>query len=205
MPSERCFAARREPGAGAARSCSKLRRFICSPERGNRKVTRSDCAAGLALPHSSGFTIRDNNFRNRLVLRELPEIAAQLKADVVHSAIPAPVREGAYKCPSRASLHDLYPFDIPATSEFEKSNLPARLCGNACTTVDAIACVSDFTRSAARVNGSRRIVSRKAVTIPNSVEPGCVGPARPPTAARRDSHFVLCVAQHRQNKNIPLA
>jgi glycosyltransferase involved in cell wall biosynthesis len=71
------------------------------------------------------------------------------------------------------------------------------------TRIDAIACVSDFTKlRIARWLPAE--VSRKAITIPNSIAPIC-GVGVVPLELRDGLPFVLCVAQHRQNKNVPLA
>lgn len=154
--------------------------------------------------HFHWIQIRNNNIaRIAWYYRELPAIAAQLEADVVHLTCPAPVRAGAYKSPTVVSLHDLYPFDIPANFGVLRSEITRRLMRQCLTRVDAIACVSAFTRAQLALWFSAN-VSRKALTIPNSMEPIC-GAAHAPEAFQAGQSFVLCVAQHRQNKNVPLA
>ena len=70
--------------------------------------------------------------------------------------------------------------------------------------VDAIACVSESTRTRLMQRFGAPL-SRKAVTIFNSVEPVLATAARRPPELSGNESFLLCVAQHRQNKNIPLA
>ncbi len=48
--------------------------------------------------------------RNHWYYSELPRIASQLDADVVHLAYPMPVSARGFPCPTVVSLHDLYRF-----------------------------------------------------------------------------------------------
>jgi len=69
--------------------------------------------------------------------------------------------------------------------------------------VDAIACVSESTRQQlSHWLGSS--FADKAVTILNSVESAPANCARGPQPLHKGQPFLLCVAQHRRNKNIPL-
>lgn len=135
---------------------------------------------------------------------DLPAIAAQLDADVVHLTCPAPLRAGAIGCPTVVSLHDLYPFDIPGNFGFIRSKFTRMLMRGCLMKIDAIACVSAFTQSRLAAWFPSQ-VCQKAVTIPNAVEPLQAGAHRAPDALRSGEPFVLCIAQHRQNKNVPLA
>jgi glycosyltransferase involved in cell wall biosynthesis len=68
---------------------------------------------------------------------------------------------------------------------------------------NAIACVSDSTRLRLGVQIPEALL--KAVTINNCVESG-PKPAKPPFVSTwRDAPFLLCVAQHRRNKNVMVA
>ncbi len=154
--------------------------------------------------HLHWIQIRRSNFgRIAWYYRDLPSIAAQLEADVVHMTCPAPVRAGTYKCPTVVSLHDLYPFDIPENFGIVRSAISRRLMKQCLMKIDAIACVSAYTRSRlARWLPAQ--VGKKALTIPNAVAP-IYGAGAAPQPLRGGQPFVLCVAQHRQNKNVPLA
>ena len=48
--------------------------------------------------------------------QDLPQIAARLRADLVHFAYPVPVRRGAYFPPTAFSLEDRYTVDLFANS-----------------------------------------------------------------------------------------
>lgn len=135
----------------------------------------------------------------------LPILAAQLKADIVHLATPVMVNGGAFPCPTAVTLHDLYPFDIP-----DNFGGPLKVLFNRMTlkqslgAVDAIACVSENTAHRLGSYTSQR-VQEKAVTIYNCVEPGPAMAAVGPIPDWDDNPFLLCVAQHRRNKNVVFA
>jgi glycosyltransferase involved in cell wall biosynthesis len=134
-------------------------------------------------------------------LSDLPLIASQLDSDLVHLACPMPIRASAFHCPVVLTLHDLYPFEIPANFGAMKSSFARALVRMAARRADAIACVSDSTR--AELGSLLPDCAAKACTINNPVAPlAYVG--RHPAELPQDMQFLLCVAQHRANKNIPL-
>ncbi|HEX4285601.1 MAG TPA: glycosyltransferase family 1 protein [Terracidiphilus sp.] len=142
--------------------------------------------------------------RNLWYYSELANVAAQLNADVVHLGYPMPVPARGFRCPTVVSLHDLYPFDIPQNFGLAKSALNRQAVRQCLRSVDAIACVSESTRERlAHWLGDR--FADKAVTVLNSVEPAVGYCSRAPQPLHRGQPFLLCIAQHRRNKNIPLA
>lgn len=169
-----------------------------------REMYQSALGARDSRLHTHWISLRDANV-SRLFwyYRELPCIAAQLEADIVHLTFPAPTPEDGYPCPTVLSLHDLYPFDIPRNFGTLRSALARYTIAQCVRRVDAIACVSSVTRM--------EFVSRfpstahKALVIPNVVEFRVPAVITGNLEALRGRAFVLCVAQHRSNKNIPLA
>jgi glycosyltransferase involved in cell wall biosynthesis len=142
--------------------------------------------------------------RNWWYYAELPKVAAQLNADIVHLAYPSPMAGKDFPCPTIVTLHDLYPFDIPDNFGLLKSAVNRQVVRQCLQSVDAIACVSESTRKQlARWLGAH--ITDKAFTVPNSVEPIPSSCARAPKPLHKNQPFLLCVAQHRRNKNIPLA
>jgi len=134
---------------------------------------------------------------------ELPRIVEQLDADVVHLTFPAPTALATYHCPVVLSLHDLYPFDIPRNFGLVKSAVARHIIRQCIRRVDAIACVSSSTRLELKKQFPRS--APRSAVIPNVVEfrtPASVGGS---LEQLRNRKFLLCVAQHRSNKNIPLA
>jgi glycosyltransferase involved in cell wall biosynthesis len=150
----------------------------------------------IAIPHR-------NLARLYWYYRDLPRIAGRLAADVVHLSYTMPLDRRAFACPTVVSLHDLYPFDIPQNFGLIKGPVNQELMHHCLRNVDAIACVSGSTRGRLQQRFGAAL-NRKAATIFNALEPAAVAPVRP-QALDPGWPFLLCIAQHRVNKNIPLA
>lgn len=148
--------------------------------------------------------LRDANVSRLLwYYRELPCIAAQLEAHIVHLTFPAPTGPVAYSCPVVLSLHDLYPFDIPCNFGRLKSAIARHTISQCVRRVDAIACVSRATQSEFRTRFPD--LASKSHVIQNVVEFGVPAAISGNLEMLKGFTFILCVAQHRSNKNIPLA
>ncbi len=145
-----------------------------------------------------------NIARNLWYYNHLPKLAAQLNADIVHLAYPSPVKRRAFRCPVVVTLHDLYPYDIPANFGFPKVLFNRIILQQCLRAVDAIACVSESTLRRLDIYAPR-LALQKAVTIFNCVEAGPPMSAQSPLPLGSTRPFLLCVAQHRRNKNILLA
>jgi glycosyltransferase involved in cell wall biosynthesis len=141
--------------------------------------------------------------RNLWYLRELPKIVARLGVDVVHFSYPMPLNAGAFHCPTVVSLHDLYPYEIPLNFGFPKYVFNRAVLQQCVRHADSIACVSDATHSGLRHYVPDR-VWRKSIRIYNCVEPSASTSTESPIPGWSEEPFLLCVAQHRRNKNIPL-
>ena len=156
---------------------------------------------------------RDSFSRNLWYWRELPRLAAQLEVDLVHLTYPMPINSWAFNCPTVVTLHDLYPYEIPANFGYPKvifNRVVLRQCLRA---ADAIASISDSTRLLLR-KYAPPVVSRKATTIyacPDSIADSSSGEGssiEPPAPCAslipgwNNEPFLLCVAQHRPNKNL---
>lgn len=164
-------------------------------------------AAGLGLEeklqiHAAEMD-RSSLSRNLWHYRTLPVLAAQLRADLVHLSYPMPVNKAAFHCPSVVTLHDLYPYEIPMNFGFPKFIFNRIVLQQCLRNVDAIACVSETTRARLREYASDTIW-QKAVRIYNCVEAEPLAAARSPIPGWQGEPFLLCVAQHRKNKNLPL-
>jgi glycosyltransferase involved in cell wall biosynthesis len=141
--------------------------------------------------------------RNLWYYRKLPKLAADLQADVVHLSYPMPVDAGAFHCPTLVTLHDLYPYQIPMNFGFPKFIFNRVVLQQCLRSVDSIACVSQAT-----LHSLKKYVPiavwKKAVRLYNCVEAQRVLNPHPPIAGWQNDQFLLCVAQHRRNKNLPL-
>ena len=146
---------------------------------------------------------RSSVSRNLWYYRKLPELAAQVNADLVHLTYPMPVNAGAFHCPTLVTLHDLYPYEMPRNFGIPKFIFNRMVLQQCLRNIDGIACVSDITRL--RLKQYAPIAAwQKAVRIYNCVEAGEVCDVQPPTPISQGERFLLCIAQHRRNKNIPL-
>lgn len=139
--------------------------------------------------------------RNAWFYQSLPALARELGADLVHAAYPVPLRRNAFHCPVMVTLHDLYPYEAPKNFGFGKAWVNRRVLQQCLRNVDAIACVSNATATALRKFAPPR-VWRKASRIYNCVQLSC-HEVQPPHVM--GAPFLLCVAQHRHNKNISFA
>ncbi len=141
--------------------------------------------------------------RNLWYYTKLPRIAAELKADIVHLAYPMPIRRHRYGCPTVLTLHDLYPYDAPGNFGFPKVLFNEAILHQCLRAADAIACVSYSTRHRLETIGSQ-LARSKATVVSNCVEPQNHVSERSPVPGWTGEPFLLCVAQHRQNKNLLL-
>ena len=166
---------------------------------------QQEMVGASGLQHDGRFVLhvaemdRSSIGRNAWYYRKLPDLGRAVRADVVHLSYPMPVDASALRCPTVVSLHDLYPYEIPMNFGFPKfifNRLALRECLAA---ADAIACVSEATKSKLKLY--LPAFAAKAVRIYNCDEA---------QLAERDSQpeglgevpFLLCVAQHRKNKNL---
>ncbi|MDR3764694.1 MAG: glycosyltransferase family 1 protein [Acidobacteriota bacterium] len=136
--------------------------------------------------------------RNRWFAFGLPELARRLKPSLIHLGFPVPIFRQGFPAPVVATVHDLYPFDDPASLRPFPGwckRIFFRRCMAAC---DAVVCVSQSTRGnllerfpalAARV--PVHVVHNYADLVPL---------ADPPEDDPRP--FLLAVAQHQPNKRL---
>jgi glycosyltransferase involved in cell wall biosynthesis len=114
-----------------------------------------------------------------------------------------PVNATAFSCPTIVTLHDLYPYEIPMNFGFPKFIFNRIVLRQCLRNVDAVACVSDTTLLRLK-RYTPSAVWEKAVRIFNCVEAAPVYDVETPIQGWEGERFLLSVAQHRRNKNIPL-
>ncbi len=163
-------------------------------------------AAGLPADGRLSIHIADirrgSISRNLWYYRRLPKLAAELQVDLVHLSYPMPLNAAAFDCPVVVSLHDLYPYEVPMNFGFPKFILNRMVLQQCLRQADAIACVSDATRIRLK-QYTPAAVWQKALRIYNCVELERRSSSECPLPGWRSQPFLLCVAQHRRNKNIP--
>jgi glycosyltransferase involved in cell wall biosynthesis len=114
-----------------------------------------------------------------------------------------PVDGASFTCPTVVTLHDLYPYEIPRNFGFPKWIFNRLVLQQCLRNVDSIACVSDITDILLR-RYVPQATFQKATRIYNCVEPEPFCAVESPIPGWLGEPFLLCVAQHRRNKNIPL-
>jgi glycosyltransferase involved in cell wall biosynthesis len=139
--------------------------------------------------------------RNLWYYRELPRLAELLSVDVVHFSYPMPVNARSFHCPTVVTLHDLYPYEFPMNFGFPRFLFNRAVLRQCLRSADAIACVSESTRMKLK-QYAPTAVWNKATCIYNCVEPGPTSEANAFIRKWNTAPFLLCVAQHRRNKNI---
>jgi glycosyltransferase involved in cell wall biosynthesis len=141
--------------------------------------------------------------RNIWYLRQLPSVARGYEPDIVHLSFPIPFNPHRFSCPVVTSLHDLYPYDIPANFGLSRvlfNRMFLRECLRCSTSV---VCSSEFTLERLRTLWPG-IAGTKAVRIYQSIEVGDVKKQEPAIPGIVGRPFLLAVAQHRKNKNLGL-
>jgi glycosyltransferase involved in cell wall biosynthesis len=141
--------------------------------------------------------------RNGWFYRELPPLVARIRPDVLHLTYPVPLDRRSTGIPTVVTLHDLYPFDIPENFGLPKGFFNRFVLRQCLRNADAIACVSDTTLDRMKQHLPRELWD-KALRIHNCVEPVFKCASHAPLPVLEDGRFLLSVAQHRSNKNIPL-
>jgi glycosyltransferase involved in cell wall biosynthesis len=141
--------------------------------------------------------------RNYWYMDGLPKEVKVYGPDVVHLSFPAPVVRERFSCPVVTSLHDLYPYDIPANFGFPRVIFNRLFLRQCLRNSDTIVCGSDFTLNRLRAIAGSAVKS-KAIRIYQSVHSDPMSICRPSLPDMGGRRFLLCVAQHRRNKNLDL-
>lgn len=170
---------------------------------------QQDLVQAAGLPEDVRLTIhfagmdRSALSRNLWYYRELPKLASQLGVDLVHLSYPMPLNAATFSCPTVVTLHDLYPYQIPMNFGFPKFIFNRMVLQQCLRNTNAIACVSEATHSGLR-NYVPNSVWRKSIRIHNCVEAEPLTASVSPIPGWNQEPFLLCIAQHRRNKNIPM-
>ena len=141
--------------------------------------------------------------RNGWFYLKLPALADRLQPDVIHLTYPVPIDAASLNCQTAVTLHDLYPFEIPGNFRYPHVIFNRLVLRHCLQNVDAIACVSEATMACLQ-RYTPHSTWHKAVVIHNCVEPLPESAKHAPSGGWTDAPFLLSVAQHRKNKNLPL-
>jgi glycosyltransferase involved in cell wall biosynthesis len=142
--------------------------------------------------------------RNIWFLFGLPVLVKRLSPNVVHLVFPLPFVRALFNCPVVTTIHDLYPCKIPDNFGVRKAIFNKLFLKLAIHESDVLACVSKTTLNDLEFYfPSVRSGNKKAVVVYNFVEfSQGVGNHSGVWKQQLESPFLLCVAQHRKNKNL---
>jgi glycosyltransferase involved in cell wall biosynthesis len=144
--------------------------------------------------------------RNFWFLFSLPKLARQQQANLVHLSFPLPFVRSLFSCPVVVTIHDLYPYQFPNNFGYKQAIFNKIFLQQCISQCDAITCVSQTTWQALSYYfPSLQKQDKLTTVIYNFVDFSQVH-TKPTTdfQKRFEFPFVLCVAQHRKNKNIDL-
>jgi glycosyltransferase involved in cell wall biosynthesis len=144
--------------------------------------------------------------RNFWFLFGLSNLAKKISPDIVHLSFPLPFFRSFFPCPVVTTIHDLYPFQSPENFGYKQVIFNRLFLKQNIQGSDALTCVSQTTLN--DLNYYFPEVSsrhKKAVVVYNFVDFQKSEVTRPKNFQDIfDTPFVLCVAQHRKNKNLDL-
>ncbi|MEL6438133.1 MAG: glycosyltransferase family 1 protein [Cyanobacteria bacterium J06621_8] len=141
--------------------------------------------------------------RNFWFLRGLPEMANELNPDVVHLSFPIPFFRAKFNAPVVTTVHDLYPYECPENFGFPQVWFNQLFLRQSIKNSDGLPCVSQVTADKLKLYFPRLKSHQRVEVVYNYVDFSELE-INPPEGFTADSQFLLCVAQHRQNKNLDL-
>lgn len=143
--------------------------------------------------------------RNLWFLFALPRLVRELRPTLVHLSFPLPFLRSQFPCPVVSTIHDLYPYQFPENFGYRQvlfNRLFLQLC---IRNSDALTCVSHTTLDSLIYYFPEVHNHKKTAITYNTVNFSQVE-AKPPRDLqyRLNGSFILCVGQHRKNKNLDL-
>ncbi|WP_319421907.1 glycosyltransferase family 4 protein [Pleurocapsa sp. FMAR1] len=143
--------------------------------------------------------------RNIWFVWGLAKLTNQLCPDLVHLSFPIPFWRSLFSCPVVTTIHDFYPYECPENFGYPNVWFNRWFLKQCVENSSGLSCVSQITLK----NLNRylpKISSQKLTTvIYNCVDFSQITPAIPTNIdSKYTESFLLCVGQHRQNKNLDL-
>jgi glycosyltransferase involved in cell wall biosynthesis len=144
--------------------------------------------------------------RNLWFLFGLSKLTKQINPDLVHLSFPIPFWQVSFCCPVVATIHDFYPYEFPENFGYPNVWFNRWFLRQCINNSHALSCVSQIT-----LNNLKRyfplVNSQKPITvIYNCVDFSPITTTISQKIAFKNlESFLLCVGQHRKNKNLDLA
>lgn len=142
--------------------------------------------------------------RNIWFLFGLPKLVNNLRPDLVHLSFPLPFLQSLFSCPVVATIHDLYPYECPENFGYPNVLFNRWFLKHCAENSDGFSCVSGITLE----NLKRYFPDafRKETTVVHNYVDFSQVSSRVPKSIDSNANdpFLLCVAQHRKNKNLDI-
>ncbi|MEL6385124.1 MAG: glycosyltransferase family 1 protein [Cyanobacteria bacterium J06626_18] len=141
--------------------------------------------------------------RNRWFVLGLPKLARQLQPDIIHMSFPFPFIRQWFKAPVVASIHDLYPYEFPENFGYPQVWFNRGFLNQCIHNSDGLTCVSHVTLKSLNHFFPQEKIKQYRDVVYNYVDFSGIE-LRVPQALfpAEDLKFLLCVGQHRKNKNL---
>ncbi|WP_414549652.1 glycosyltransferase family 4 protein [Anabaena sp. CCY 0017] len=143
--------------------------------------------------------------RNIWFLFGLPKLVKRLSPDIVHMSFPFPFLRSLFSSPVVSTIHDLYPYEKPEVFGYPNVIFNRLFLKQCIENSDGLTCVSQSTLSSLNSYFPHLQSSKEITATYNYVDFSHIA-SQPPVGLKigNNDSFLLCVAQHRKNKNIDL-
>lgn len=148
--------------------------------------------------------IKNTSFsRNFWYLFGLPDLVKEISPDLVHLSFPLPFARSSFPCPVVSTIHDLYPYECPKNFGYPQVWFNQLFLKQCVYGSNGISCVSKSTLEALNYYFPHLNPCTETAVVYNYVDFSQVN-EKVPASFDPGSSFLLCVAQHRKNKNLNL-
>lgn len=155
-------------------------------------------AIGIDIKNSSAV-------RNLWLLFGLPKLVNRLYPDLVYMSFPLPFLRPLFSSPVVSTIHDLYPYESPEVFGYPNVIFNRLFLQQSIENSDGLVCVSQSTFNSLKTYFPTTNVRKPVAVIYNYVDFSGVTPQQPnKIKINKEDSFLLCVSQHRKNKNIDL-
>lgn len=154
-----------------------------------------------------GVDIKNSSIsRNLWYLVGLPKLVQQLAPSIAHLAFPLPFLRSRFSCPVVATIHDLYPYQVPENFGYQQVLFNRLFLQQCIGSSDGLTCVSKITLKDLEHYFPEVASHRKRTrVIYNFVDFDQAEAKQPKDLPKNfDSSYILSVGQHRKNKNFDL-
>ncbi|WP_036477643.1 glycosyltransferase family 1 protein [Myxosarcina sp. GI1] len=152
------------------------------------------------------ITIKNNSVtRNIWFLWGLSKLTNKINPDIIHLSFPIPFFRSLFYAPVVSTIHDFYPYECPENFGYPKVLLNRSFLKQCIKNSDGLSCVSQITLKNLYRYFPDRSSEKTTTVIYNYVDFSKVTPSIPKNIdLEKSDQFILCVGQHRRNKNIDL-